>query len=51
MRENICVCKDLSALGFKNKYYLGLFGDPVFEWLNLLTGKSILKTQTTISGS
>lgn len=49
----MCVCArgDSWALGFKDKYYLGLFGAPVFERLNLLRGKSILKPQTTIAGS
>jgi len=45
-REHTCVCIwiDSQALDFKDKYYLGLFGNSVFERLNLLVGKSILNS-------
>lgn len=37
-------CQDSWTLGLKDEYYLGPFFSPVFDWLNLLVGKRILKS-------
>lgn len=43
----VCVWADSRALDFTDKHYLGLSGAPIFEWLNLVAGKSILNSTTT----